>query len=57
MKQIKYEVQVVVNTNKCSEEELGKQIAYVLSVFLQDYCEYVGRPEIGEIRVLKANTF
>jgi ribulose bisphosphate carboxylase small subunit len=31
-----------------SDEEIAEQVSYVLNVYLQDYCRYVGAPKFGK---------
>ena len=30
-----------------TDDEIAKQVSYVLNVYLQSYCQYVGAPEFG----------
>ncbi len=38
-----------VSETPISDEDLAKNVSYVLNIFLQRYCRYIGAPKFGEI--------
>ena len=50
MKKLKFEIEIDIENHKCSDKKVVDTAAYVLAIFLERYCQYIGQPKIKEVR-------